>query len=384
MDDFSNGLVADLRGLRGSLGSLSAFEVAEAKTAADEAASSDSFSVTDKPHPPPGGTINDYWSQARYWWPDPDSVDGLPYIWRDGQNNPEINDSRFDAFRLLGLCETVQALTRGWLATRHQAFAERAAHLLQIFFIRPKSRMNPHLMYAQSIPGRCNGRCIGLIETEKLIFLIDWVLVLQQDDILPQQVFDAIRHWFSTYLDWQLTSELGQLERNEHNNHGTWMDAQIVTFALFTGRDDIARSVLKEVPSRRIDKHIDPDGRQPHEIVRTRSWNYSIYNLHALFTLAALGQHVGVDLWRYESADGRSLRRALVFLSDFAATGQLWPYPQIGGTADPAQHGVIDGPDPIFVALLRQGAAMWGLKSLASLADQVELDFKTPSPTAGG
>ena len=30
-------------------------------------------------------------SQAPYWWPDPDTPDGLPYVRRDGERNPEIN-----------------------------------------------------------------------------------------------------------------------------------------------------------------------------------------------------------------------------------------------------------------------------------------------------
>jgi hypothetical protein len=29
-------------------------------------------------------------SLAPYWWPDPKSPNGLPYIRRDGERNPEI------------------------------------------------------------------------------------------------------------------------------------------------------------------------------------------------------------------------------------------------------------------------------------------------------
>ena len=34
--------------------------------------------------PPPSGDKHDYLSYSRYWWPDPEKNDGLPYIRRDG------------------------------------------------------------------------------------------------------------------------------------------------------------------------------------------------------------------------------------------------------------------------------------------------------------
>src|SRR5512139_1818868 len=49
------------------------------------------FSVTSKEVTPPSGDKHDYMSQAPYWWPDPKSPNGLPYIRRDGEHNPEID-----------------------------------------------------------------------------------------------------------------------------------------------------------------------------------------------------------------------------------------------------------------------------------------------------
>jgi len=48
------------------------------------------FSVTTKRRTPPSGDKHDFMSLAPYWWPDPDKADGLPYVQRDGQRNPEI------------------------------------------------------------------------------------------------------------------------------------------------------------------------------------------------------------------------------------------------------------------------------------------------------
>jgi hypothetical protein len=51
-------------------------------------------------------------------------------------------------------------------------------------------------------------------------------------------------------------------------------------------------------------------------------------NLGGFFSLAGLGEKAGVDLWRYETPDGRSIRKALDWLVPFAQ-GQAWPHRQI-------------------------------------------------------
>ena len=46
--------------------------------------------VMDKQIVPPSGDKHDFYSLSRYWWPDPNKPDGLPYIRKDGEVNPEI------------------------------------------------------------------------------------------------------------------------------------------------------------------------------------------------------------------------------------------------------------------------------------------------------
>ena len=54
----------------------------------DVALSHQSASVTEKQVPPPSGDAHDYVSLSIYWWPDPASPSGLPYIQRDGVRQP--------------------------------------------------------------------------------------------------------------------------------------------------------------------------------------------------------------------------------------------------------------------------------------------------------
>jgi hypothetical protein len=51
-------------------------------------------------------------------------------------------------------------------------------------------------------------------------------------------------------------------------------------------------------------------------------------NVRGLMSLAQLAEHVGVDLWHFESPDGRSIRKALDYLLPFAREERAWPYHQ--------------------------------------------------------
>lgn len=72
--------------------------------------------------------------------------------------------------------DAVAALGAAYALSGDDQYAAKAAELLRVFFLDPKKRMNPHLKYAQAIPGRSPGRGIGIIDTlhlAELPFAID-------------------------------------------------------------------------------------------------------------------------------------------------------------------------------------------------------------------
>src|SRR5439155_1336010 len=103
---------------------------------------------------------------------------------------------------------------------------------------------------------------------------------------------------------------------------------QTASFALFLGKKELAAKILETAKQKRIALQIEPDGRQPLELARTKAWSYSNGNLDGLMLLARLGENVGVDLWSYETRDGRSIRRALEYLYPVAIGEQKWTYQQ--------------------------------------------------------
>lgn len=68
----------------------------------------------------------------------------------------------------------------------------------------------------------------------------------------------------------------------------------------------------------RIVAQINPDGHQPGETWRTKSFHYSSINLWAFVNLTFMGRKVVGDLWEFETDDGRSLRQAYRFLEPSA------------------------------------------------------------------
>src|SRR5258707_15642911 len=111
-------------------------------------------------------------SQAPYFWPDPKSPNGLPYIRRDGERNPEINKIT-DHRSLDQLESSVETLALAFYFKGEEAYAAKATQLLRAFFLDPATRMNPNLEYAQFIPGVNTGRGIGFIEKGGLTGVVD-------------------------------------------------------------------------------------------------------------------------------------------------------------------------------------------------------------------
>lgn len=297
---------------------------------ADRALHDGPFSVTFKGLTPPSGDMHDYMSQAPYFWPDPHKPDGKPYIRKDGQRNPEIRKiTDHDSLGKLG--EDARALALAYFLTGKQVYAERASLLLRTWFLDPATRMNPNLEFGQGIPGINTGRGIGLIETRSFTQVTDAAGLLDGSPAWTAAQQDALQSWFKQFVTWMRSSRKGQDEAAAKNNHGTWYDLQLTDYALFLGDTSLARSTAERATTKRIAVQIEPDGRQPLELVRTKAFGYSEGNLDGLMHLAELGRQVGVDLWSFHTADGRSMRAALDYLLPFALGEKPWSYQQIDG-----------------------------------------------------
>lgn len=296
---------------------------------ADEALAGGVYSVTFKNLVPPSGSKNDYMSMGPYWWPDPEKPDGLPYIRRDGEINPEREN--LDSAQKSKMTNAVRNLSLAWFFSGKEEYAEKAAELLRVWFLEPETLMNPHLNYGQSIPGRTEGRFIGIIDGRSFAELVDAIALLETSGALTKEEKTGLRNWFEAYFAWLTTSQFGKEEDDYKNNHSVAYDVQACGIAYFLGKEEYVRQKVSEVPQRRIDPMIEEDGSQPHELIRTKAFGYSVSNLRNFFDTGELGLKAGVDIFSYTNPKGGSLQKALDYLIGFIDREQEWPYEQISG-----------------------------------------------------
>lgn len=288
-------------------------------------------SVMEKSALPPSGNKHDYLSRGTYWWPNPDKPDGLPYIQKDGKVNPETGKIR-DFHYMTELNNAIKILGVSYFYTGNELYVADAIKRLRVWFIDSATRMNPNLNHSQVIPGVSDGREQGLIDTRTFVDLIDGVQLMSTSKNFTKADMDAIKGWFSEFLEWMTTSKIGLAAGKLENNIGTAYYMQIMSYALFTDQKYKARSVLAfEVPNL-LDKQFEQDGRQPHELSRTNAWSYSTSNLRYWFRIARLAEHLRVDLWNYKTSNGKGIRNGFDWFLPYAIEGQEWTYDQMRKT----------------------------------------------------
>ncbi len=286
------------------------------------------LSVVDKFATPPSGDKHDFMSMAPYFWPDSSKKDGLPYIQRDGERNPEIY-SFTDQDYLSRTLDESQLLAITYFITGDAKYAMKAADRIRVWFLNEKTRMNPNMNHAQFVRGKNEGRGTGLIQTKDLHKVLDAIVILRNSKEWTRTDDQNIHKWFEEYFTWLTTHQYGIDESKRENNHGTWYDVQAASIALFLGKEEFAKTLLETAKEKRVASQIANDGRLPNELRRTRSWHYSCMNLSAFMHLALLGEHVHVDLWNYQSKQGGSIRKALDYLLPFISDSSKWGYKQI-------------------------------------------------------
>lgn len=323
--------LADLRAAKpgDSLQPIATKLIADARTAMARGL----HAVTDKTGCAPSGDCHDYWHPAPYWWPNPETADGLPYVRRDGVRRPDTvlygpGAEAFDRSRLQRVLEDSALCALAAEIGGEPAFAAHGAALIRRWFLAPETRMNPHLRYAQVRLGRGGdeGHAAGIVEMRDLPLLLDAARLLARAGALAADDQMAFKGWLGAYAEWLETSPQGMAALVARNNIGTFHELQLAAIAAYRG-DAAALNQSFRRCRERIQIQFDPDGSQPGELQRRQSLHYCAFNLQGWVALSRVAAACGEDLWSYQSAGGHSLRRGFAWLLGFAA-GRDWPYPQ--------------------------------------------------------
>jgi Alginate lyase len=280
------------------------------------------ITITASSSPRSAGGAHDFFSEGDYWWPDPQNPDG-PYIQRDGMTNP---DNFTDHRRyLMRLSLQVPALVAAWKLTGNDRYAGHAAKHLRAWFLDEKTRMNPHLKFAQAIKGRVTGRGIGIIDTIHLVEVARAIEALEASAALSKVERTGIKQWFADYLDWMTTSPYGIEEREAKNNHGTCWVMQVAAFARLTGNQELLGYCRERFKALLIPNQMAADGSFPQEMRRTKPYGYALFNLDAMATICQILSTPQENLWTFELADGRGMRKAMEFMTPYIRDKKSWP-----------------------------------------------------------
>ena len=279
--------------------------------------------VVDKTILHPTQNKHDYLSISRYWWSNPKTENGLPWIRKDGETNPDTQTDAVDRQRLSLMAKGIWNLSLAYFFTTNEKYAEKAIGMIDTWFLNEDTRMNPHLEYAQSVPGNNNKRPSGILDGRVIVMYVpDAINLLTVSKNWQEQYKTGTTKWFSDYLNWLPTSDLGIKGSLQENNHGSWYKFQVAGLALYVGDSALVKSTVK-LAEKSLDEMLNDDGGQIHELARSRSFFYSCFNLQALANIAVLGEKIGVDMWQYTSETNKSLFLALNYLVP-VINGKQW------------------------------------------------------------
>jgi len=269
---------------------------------------------------------HEYYSEAPYWWPQSEDPTA-PYVRKDGQVNP----NRFLANKtaLNSMAETVFTLGTAAYLLDEPRYAQRAARIIRVWFLDPKTRMNPTLENGQAIRNVNSGRGAGILDGRVFIRAIQGMEFLAQTGNWDAKEQAATKKWFQEYLHWLLTSTPGDAEKLAGNNHSSWWTAQAAAIATFV-EDEAAEKLAFNFYRDHIFPHqIKPDGSAPREELRTRSLSYSVFNLEAFTVTCRIAQLRGVDLWSVSGKGKVTIATVIDYLQPYMADPKKWSKEQI-------------------------------------------------------
>ena len=278
------------------------------------------------------GDRNEYYSNGDYWWPNPDTEDGLPYVRRDGESYPGAFHDHRIAMRTVR--RAIAVLSAAYLGTHDPRYAAQLCRFAREFFLDSATAMRPHLQYAQAIPGVCNGRGTGIIDTLHIVEIpVAFMAILSSDETRSttaaeiRETYDGLRGWFKEYLHWMRTSPNGIEERDMRNNHAVAWTVQTAVFSRFLDDADAAAEARLRFTELHVPDQMAADGSFPLELERTKPYSYSLFNLDLLATIAHVLSDETGDLWSFATRDGRGLARAVQFMLPYVVQKSRWPYP---------------------------------------------------------
>lgn len=271
----------------------------------------------------PGGP-HDFFSEADYFWPDPQHPDG-PYVHHDGLSN--TNNFVKHRHAMIRMSRIVGATASAYLLTGDDQYVRHAVKHLKAWFVDEGTKMNPNLEFSQGVKGLSTGRSAGVIDTLHLVEVARGAQILSQSPAFPAKDYAAVQAWFRDYLKWMNTHPYGLEERAKTNNHGICWSMQAAAFARLVGDEQQLEWVRHRFKTLYLGTSMATNGGFTAELGRTKPYGYSLFVIDAMAGIAQIASAPRNNLWTYTLPDGRSLQKGMEFIVPFIVDKSKWPKP---------------------------------------------------------
>lgn len=244
-------------------------------------------------------------------------------VYDDGAATSTNATARREA--LMRLSEVVSTLTSAYLVSGEQRYAATATEHLRAWFTDPATRVNPVELYARPAEHTDSGPHLSLPDTLHLTEVARSVKVLSAYGTLAPEEDKAIRGWFADYLAWLETARPGADNAQAPNIRNVYWSVQAAAFADLVGNEELLRSIRTEFKQRFVPQMMAADGSFPTQKAHEAPYGSSLLLLDALATLAQVASTPEDNLWRYSTADGRGMAKAMGYMLPYMLDKNRWP-----------------------------------------------------------
>ena len=279
------------------------------------------LSVVDSPIVAPTGDPHEYVSYGAYWWPNPDTPDGIPYVHRDGHINP---DNDLDGANLRRLTNATVPLSLAYYFTGNEEYADKTAKLIRAWFLDEETYMNPRNEYGLVIPGIRDGYYDVAGFGNRLPGIFDAAAIIEGSSAWSTEDANALKQWARDLVEFGASTPHGAEQFEDPANHGTNFDFLQAFLSTYSEDLEIARDSVQHYLTNRFPRQVAADGSNPFEMRRANNLYYHRYNLERAMDLAAVGESIDIDAFDHETNNGGSLRLQMDYLTPYFLGEKEW------------------------------------------------------------
>ena len=131
-------------------------------------------------------------------------------------------------------------------------------------------------------------------------------------------------NWFSEFITWLTTHPYGLDEMNTKNNHATCWVMQVGAFARLIGDEEILALCRNRFKTILLPNQMGENGSFPLELVRTKPYGYSLFNIDAFMACAEILSDENNNLYEFTTPEGKNMKLGAEFIYPFVKDKSSW------------------------------------------------------------